>query len=334
MFFVHGKSLNLLIPGLLGAFQSTEINSDLIKNRFVIQKLIAKADDVEPDQQDLALDYSSILPVAYFEYLDTDLAKPVDHHVLFADAVHLELKSDHILARPLFYDSDDFVKLSKIISVFNEYFDEEGLELLLSKHGRIFCHSKLLGLANMTPVKDVLGRDVKHFLPTGPNASDWLRIFNETQMLLHEKLSYDERLIAGQELNSFWFWGGGRSAQNHYQNKNLLGGPRWIRGLCKAGYSNLLTIDMIKSSPDNAFYYFDESLEDAASTGNFEEWLIALTQLENDIILPLYTLLLAGDFNSLIIHESDKVAYECKKHHRYRLFKKPLSLESLCVNKS
>jgi len=331
---VHGKSVNLLVPGLLKSFQSGEINSDLIKERFFIQKLIAKSDSQVPDPQGFTLDYPSVLPIAYFEYLEADLAKPQNQNVLFADPVHLELKSDHILARPIYSGFEDIVKLSKIIAIFNEYFDEEGIELAISEEGRIFCRSKLLGLANMTPVSHVLGRDIKHFLPTGKNASDWLRIFNETQMLLHEKLSYDERLIAGQELNSFWFWGGGVSGESNFNNKSLLGNARWLKGLCNAGYSNLLTLDMIKSSPENTLYYFDESLEGASSTGNFEEWLLGLTKLENEIILPLYKLLLSGDINSLIIHESEKMAYECKKHHRYRLFKKSVSLENICVTES
>ena len=329
---MQGKSVNLLIPGLLKSFQSGEIDTSLDVDCFLIQKLIARSDILVPDTQGISVDYQSILPVAYFEYYGSDFVTSPSKNTLYADPVHLELKSDHILARPIITQPDDSEKLSKIVTIFNEHFSEEGLLLELTEYGRVFCQSKNFNLANMTPTSQILGRDIKHFLPKGENSSDWIRVFNETQMLLHEKLSYEERLIGGLELNSFWFWGGGLLDQNANKDINYLGTARWLKGFCKHNQSSFCSLDRITDSSANTFYLIEEKLIGASSTGDYKEWLDVLKELENEILLPLYEILLSGEIEHLIIHESSTTAYKFTKNHRYRIFRKPVSLEKICVS--
>jgi len=329
---VQGKSVNLLVPGLFRSFQLGEIDSGSVADGFFIQKLIAKSDDITPFSQCITTEYRSTLPLAYYEYLASGLDEPFNQNILFADPVNLELKSDHILAWPISLQSDDLQNLSKIINIFNEHFSEDGISLEISSHGRVFCHSKSLSPADMIPVNEVLGRDIKHFLPSGTDAKDWLSIFNETQMLLHEKLTYEERIIGGRELNSFWFWGGGQLENNFDKNISYLGDARWLKGFCGYYNVNLFTIEHIQKSTGNSLYCIDESLLEASSVGDYKNWINMLTKIENEIILPLYNLLLSGDIESLIIHESPEIAYKCTKKQRYRILRKPVSLESICVS--
>lgn len=62
-----------------------------------------------------------------------------------------------------------------------------------------------------TPIHEVTGRDINHFLPTGADSAFWIRLMNEVQMILHDSVINHKR-EAGHEnsINGVWFWGAGR----------------------------------------------------------------------------------------------------------------------------
>lgn len=56
----------------------------------------------------------------------------------------------------------------------------------------------------------VLGDDLSLHLPRGPEARRWLRLLNESQVLLHHAGFNRARVARGlPPINSLWFWGGG-----------------------------------------------------------------------------------------------------------------------------
>lgn len=55
---------------------------------------------------------------------------------------------------------------------------------------------------------DVVGRTVQPYLPKGDAARDWIQLWNEVQMQLHECPLNEQRALAGKlPVNSVWFWG-------------------------------------------------------------------------------------------------------------------------------
>lgn len=58
-----------------------------------------------------------------------------------------------------------------------------------------------------------IGRDLRDWLPGGPDASRVRALVNELQMLLHEHPVNERRLVQGlPPVNSLWLWGVGQSA--------------------------------------------------------------------------------------------------------------------------
>ena len=59
-------------------------------------------------------------------------------------------------------------------------------------------------------VSQVVGNNIRHFLPKGPHSAYWHRLLTETQMILHDHTINLIREKDGHPpINSVWFWGGG-----------------------------------------------------------------------------------------------------------------------------
>jgi len=328
---VQRKSVNLLVPGLFNAFQSSELNNRLINSSFLLQRIISKADKQALNSAGLSLDYLCNIPVASHEYFSADTDTPSKGNVLYADPVHLELKSDHIVARPISIQPEDTDKITHIIAVFNEYFYEDKLKLEISESGKIFCLTEKNIIPMMVPSKDVYGRDIKHFLPEGEGAKYWLKVFNETQMLLHERLTFDQRLVNGNELNSFWFWGANHNDKEFIKVNACVGEADWIKGFCNHHDKKHVSIENVKYSEHENIYLIDESLLESSSVGDFNAWLVALAEFEKNTLQSLVKLLNAGDIDFLIFHETTGSCFKYNKMHKYRFLRKRVHLKDICV---
>jgi hypothetical protein len=80
---------------------------------------------------------------------------------------------------------------------------------------------------------EVAGRDLRSFLPTGPDAVRLQSVVNELQMRLHEHPVNERRLEAGRpEANSLWIWGMGAAAPTAQVGlEPLATDDVWLRGL-------------------------------------------------------------------------------------------------------
>ncbi len=64
---------------------------------------------------------------------------------------------------------------------------------------------------SFSPPEDAMGMDVADVLPDHPAALYWRRLLNEIQMALHAcPVNVRRRQHGRVEINSVWFWGGGR----------------------------------------------------------------------------------------------------------------------------
>jgi len=329
--FVNPKSVHLLLPGLFSGFQQSEVETSDLQSSFLLQKLVSKADRRQLNEADkFSADYLRQYPLAYYQYLTADAEAVPVKAVLYATPVNLELKSDHIVARPLAIDDSQQHRLASIIDRFNQHFKDDGLLLRLLPSGQLLCLSSRYDSAQMTPVYAVYGRDIKHFLPEGETAKFWLRIFNETQMLLHEYFEHDQRTFDKQELNSFWFWGAPLNQGIGLVDAAFIGKPDWLKGCCEHHGLKQLALHELAESDQQTIYIIDEALLLAASSGDFAGWLKALSRLEADLIAPLFELLKRGTIQQISL-PSASVCYQFKNSHRLRFYRKNKSITELCV---
>jgi hypothetical protein len=91
-------------------------------------------------------------------------------------------------------------------------FGDEGMALDAPHPGRWYLRLPAGAEAPRFPhPRVVLGDDLSLHLPRGPEARRWLRLLNESQVLLHHADFNRARAVRGlPPINSLWFWGGGQ----------------------------------------------------------------------------------------------------------------------------
>lgn len=325
------KSVNLVLPGLFKSFQESEIDAGHFTQPNLIQKFISQSNRLSvknKQTKQFSVHYLESYPLAFYE--STGGVKS-ENAVLYAEPISIEVKSDHIVAFPVSIDTIDRDKVENIIKHFNQHFAPDGLFLKYLPSGRFACYSSNNVIPEMSAVYSIYGRDIKHFLPQGEDARFWLRVFNEVQMFFHEYINEEDRIFNNQLLNGFWFWGAGNNIDNEVVNTSFIGAPGWLKGFCKFNNFNYCELSDIKKSNNQDFYIIDESLLLSSSCGNLKTWLEELKKIESELLLPLHKLLKAGVINEINIHESPESSYQLKNMHKYRFYRKNISLNDICV---
>lgn len=275
-----------------------------------------------------SVDYYKSFPLAFYE--SSELISD-DSIIFYAEPISIEVKSDHIVAFPVSIDSTEHHKIDNIINKFNQHFFPDGLALKYLSSGNIICQSKNKSVPEMTAVYSVYGRDIKHFLPQGNEAKFWLRVFNEVQMFLHEYIDEEDRVFNNQLLNGFWFWGLGDKTNTEDNQGCFVGDANWLDGFCSYNNTKRYEISDIESSNECNINIIDESLLIASSCGNVSLWLDGLKQIESEILTPLYKLLKKGVIKEINIQDTSESYYQLKDLHRYRFYRKNISLDKICV---
>lgn len=326
------KTANLIVPGLFGAFHVSEINQLLIKVKTpgLLSKLLSRANHIKVEQANLLFDYQASLPLAYYECINDNVTLESAESVIYLEPVHLELKSDHIVARSIDGLSDKKTELAEVISVLNKHFQEDGLKFILLKSGKICCVFSGHNDVVFSVFSKITGRDIKHFLPTGNDASFWLKIFNEIQMLLHEH-NFNHS-IGG--LNGFWLWGAVNKDTGSALDTVLMGEAGWIKGYYKKYELQLPDLMDAESSDIETLSTIDESFLYSSSIGDFDAWVKNLSDFEGNQLARIYRYLYDGHFDAVLIYDSPTTAYEIKKNQRFRFFRKNIGIQKICSNQS
>jgi hypothetical protein len=126
---------------------------------------------------------------------------------LCADPCYLHPDRDQLL---LFYRDLDLsmqeaeALASRIQPLFDDF--NARLTVLAADNWLLECNE--LPLTDLTAKEGLHGRPVTDHLPSGEGAEDWIRLWNEIQMLLFDCPANQAREAAGKvPINSLWFWG-------------------------------------------------------------------------------------------------------------------------------
>ena len=132
------------------------------------------------------------------------------HYFLRADPVHLVLQRDCFSlheALPLKHSREE---AQAIIASFNQHFTELGMAFSLGDSGAWYVQLAESPQIRTTLPAVAMGKNIHDFLPQGKDASTWVALLNEVQMLLHEHAVNVSRESLGQlAINSLWFSAGG-----------------------------------------------------------------------------------------------------------------------------
>ena len=143
--------------------------------------------------------------------LRADQVEAEGHYWLRADPVNLRILHDQlVLQSAMAVDEDEAAQLRTAL---NEHFAGDGLHFLAPHPQRWYLRLETDPGIKTTMLTQVIGKNIHHFLPQGPDELRWHGILNEIQMLLHAHPVNEAREQRGEwPINGLWLWGGGYAA--------------------------------------------------------------------------------------------------------------------------
>lgn len=213
-----GHSLTLYIPGILGPTAGHD--DDGVPCR-ALETLLARAERTEhacpltPEDDLFALfslhrEGNADLPVAAVTRM-LDMGIIDNDWWLRADPVHLSLDRDRLVLADATLLNITPDETSSLVAEIMEVYTADGWLLKAPHPERWYLKPARIPEMTTTPLSQVVGKDIRTFLPQGADGKRWHTVMNEVQILLHATAVNSERERLGKlPINSLWFWGGGR----------------------------------------------------------------------------------------------------------------------------
>lgn len=311
-------NLNLLIPNLFWPDASQQTIYDELSIRYLEKLLSKSAFSVDPPQEMAAwlcqqfnvAQQQNNWPIASV-MLHTDapaLAKASKEFWMRADPVHLRIEQNHIMLA----DSQAFQiteeEANELTHDINHNLGHDDLNLISLRPDRWYLRLPVIPDMQTHTLDQVTCKNINNFLPSGVNSIAWHKILNEIQMLLHEHRVNQARELRGELIiNSVWLWGGGNMPQSIQSPfTHVWSNDEFSHALALASnteYSKLpANADQwLMTQPQGNHLIVLDSLRGKAKYRNAYGWREALTEMERDWFLPLYTGLKAGKINQLTI---------------------------------
>lgn len=197
--------LSLVLPEY-AIFFANELNRGLVPDS--VTKCLNKA-SFRPDQNAYYRRLFSLFAEQKLKGNDLPLARlrGGSQHSLCADPCYLHPDRDQLL---LFYRDLDLSldEAESLASRIQPIFDDFNARLKVLDADNWLLECKELPVVELTAKEGLHGRPVASYLPSGEGAQDWIRLWNEIQMLLFDCPENQVRQAAGKvPINSLWFWG-------------------------------------------------------------------------------------------------------------------------------
>lgn len=188
-------------------------------------------------------------------------------------------------------------------------FGEDGWQLEPRHPLRWYLRPRRAALIRTHALDQVDGRDIRHFLPSGPEAGGWRAALTELQLLLHGSTINAAREARGKlPINSLWFWGGGCLPEpgpapwtGVWSDQALAAGLGCLHGIPTAGVPGNARSWLAAAGPGDHLVTLDGPGR-AAQHLDYAGWGGLLEQLDTLWIAPLLAALRAGDLQSLYLH--------------------------------
>ncbi len=227
---------------------------------------------------------------------------------LRADPVHLRIEQNHIMLADSFMFQITPEEALQFSSAINQILIHDNVSILPLHPYHWYIHLSNAPELYTKTLNAATCNNINHLMPTGKDSTQWHKITNEIQMLLHGHPLNQNRETRDQlAINSVWFWGGGvmpQSVSTSYttvwSNNHL---AQALTRLCDAKHN---------ARPDNAESWLQQAhsgnhlivLDDLLNSEKYNDayrWRENLKKLEQHWFVPLYAALKSNQINSIRI---------------------------------
>lgn len=332
-----GAQLHLLIPGLRGPLPPDAREADCLRpRRPALERLFAQAraehlpwrDLFGQLQQLFGLPAEEEPPAGALGWLGEG-NDPGQAVWLRADPVHLRPDNEQMLlfdASTLGLTADEAASL---VERCNELLREDGLTLYAPVPTRWYLRSEAPVRLQTVPTATVAGRYFRDRLPTGDDASRWLALMTELQMLLHLAPENERRTDAGRPtVNGIWLWGAGSLPAAVAGDWEVVVADEPIaRGLARLAGAQLQAVpgqaDTLPAT--GRCLVVLTALVDALQAGDLDGWGAALDMLEQQWLVPLLGRLRSGELATLTV-ETAGLRLRLRRSDLRRFWRRPKPL--------
>jgi len=254
-------------------------------------------------------------------------------HWLIADPVNLRVDRDRALLGDIGIMNLSQDEADQLVASLNQLFADDGFAFHAPTPDRWFLSLPAASQAHFTPLPDVIGEDINHHLPSGPQGMLWSRYLNEMQMLLYTHATNDARELRGDTpVNSLWLWGeqGADSPAPQPPQLPLYADNPLYQALARASNSQAEAVpyQFRDCPPQDALIVLD-ALEAPAQFRDAWGWREAMQRIEQDWFAPLLAAMKAGQLQTLTLSCDGEAGFTLQLQRR-QLWKfwqagKPLS---------
>ena len=236
--------IDLLVPGLLGPMPSLGGIDAAPKTPLLEQSLSrANGSAFAPKEYAATLLHLFGLSSTNFDDLPTapycrlgDGGQADDRYWLQLSPVHLQPDGDGLLLFDTAHLNLSLDEAQQLAALVREHFSDRNWELELYNPQRWYLSLQQRPDLQTSPLTEVIGRNIKRFLPKGGEAMEWHVMLNELQMLLHSSKVNMLREGRGElSINGLWPHGGGHyQAIQHTNYGGVVGDDPLLGGIAQA----------------------------------------------------------------------------------------------------
>jgi hypothetical protein len=289
---VSKTGLTLVLPDYAFIFAS-DLNRNLVPHNLQrwLKKAQFEANHAGYYQQLLAL-FSALKPAA--DDLPIAMLRGGSSHSLCADPCYLHPDRDklRLFYRDLALSMDEAEALCQRVQGLFAEFDAS---LTVQTAEQWLLELKQPAQVSFRSLEGLHGQTVTGFLPTGVQASDWIRLWNEVQMALFDCPENQAREAEGKmPINSLWFWGAG-TLPDLRAWAHVSGDDRVLAKLAEDSHSqyqaDVSSYEQIGADEAMHVMVFDKE----------QDWQMQLNRLFEDWLIPALRALRRWQLNELKI---------------------------------
>jgi hypothetical protein len=239
---------------------------------------------------------------------------------LRADPAHLAVSRDNIQLYDSHVLKPTLDEMAQIAATLNRHFAEDGLEFIFPDAARGYLRVSPDDMPETTPLWKMGGANVFEHLPRQVNGStNWRRVSNEIQMLLHDHPVNAAREASQQyPINGLWLWGEGEvNVPSHTKYAHLIARLALARGLANLhGIASAPLPDkFVMPINNNSLIVLHTPTREIRSMSPFD-WQMAVNDIDNNWIAPAMAAFDAKQLTSLTVivaNESSTLTIQAKR---------------------